>query len=111
MTVDAVTFNVKLDYVNESPLLSGDSSFMLSGGSIGLNNCSKLLSFLLLPNCGSVIHMKRFALILILSIPMSGCVVGTAVGIAKDIVVGTVDIATDVVGTAVDVVTPGKKKK
>ena len=55
--------------------------------------------------------MKRIALILVLSVPLSGCIVGTAVGVAKDIVVGTVDIATDVVGTAVDVVVPGKKKK
>lgn len=55
--------------------------------------------------------MKRFALILVLSVPLSGCIVGTAVGVAKDIVVGTVDIATDVVGTAVDVVVPDKKKK
>jgi len=38
-------------------------------------------------------------------------VVGTAVSVTKDVVVGTVDIATDVVGTAVDVVKPGKRKK
>jgi len=37
--------------------------------------------------------------------------VGTAVGVATDIAVGTVDVATDVVGTAVDIVVPGKKKK
>ena len=41
----------------------------------------------------------------------SGCVVGTAVSVTKDVVVGTVDIATDVVGTAVDVVKPSKSKK
>ena len=42
---------------------------------------------------------------------MSGCIVATAVGVATDVVVGTVNVATDVVGTAVDVVVPGKKKK
>ena len=54
--------------------------------------------------------MRRFAAIAIVSISCSGCIVGTAVGIATDVAVGTVDIATDVVGTAVDVVKPGKKK-
>lgn len=48
---------------------------------------------------------------LLLVISLSGCVVGTAVGVATDVVVGTVDIATDVVGTAVDVVVPDKKKR
>jgi len=48
---------------------------------------------------------------LLLAISLSGCVVGTAVGVATDVVVGTVDIATDVVGTAVDVVVPDKKKR
>jgi len=47
----------------------------------------------------------------LLLIACSGCVVGTAVSVTKDVVVGTVDIATDVVGTAVDVVKPGKRKK
>jgi len=41
---------------------------------------------------------------------LSGCIIGTAVGVATDVVVGTVDIATDVVGTAVDIVVPDKKK-
>jgi predicted small secreted protein len=54
--------------------------------------------------------MIKLAVVALLSMSLSGCIVGTAVGIATDIVVGTVDIATDVVGTAVDVVVPGKKK-
>lgn len=54
--------------------------------------------------------MIRRSLILTLCIALSGCIVGTAVGVATDVVVGTVDIATDVVGTAVDIVVPGKKK-
>lgn len=54
--------------------------------------------------------MTRLTLIAALSMSCSGCIVGTAVGVATDIVVGTVDIATDVVGTAADVVIPGKKK-
>ena len=55
--------------------------------------------------------MKNIYVALLLSIPLSGCVVGTAVGVATDVVVGTASIATDIVGTTVDVVTPGKKKK
>lgn len=54
--------------------------------------------------------MKQLLLLAALCVPLSGCIVGTAVGVATDVVVGTVDIATDVVGTAVDVVKPGKKK-
>lgn len=61
--------------------------------------------------------MHRILALVIVGFSLSGCV-GTAVGIAKDVVVGTasiatdvvvgtVDITTDVVGTAVDVVTPG----
>ncbi len=59
---------------------------------------------------GSLPMMTRLTLIAALSMSCSGCIVGTAVGVATDIVVGTVDIATDVVGTAADVVIPGKKK-
>jgi predicted small secreted protein len=55
--------------------------------------------------------MNRIVLVASLAFSLSGCIVGTAVGVTKDIVVGTVDIATDVVGTAVDIVVPGKKKK
>lgn len=40
-----------------------------------------------------------------LCLPLMGCI-GTAVGVATDVVVGAVDITTDVVGTAVDIVTP-----
>ena len=54
--------------------------------------------------------MTRLSLIILLCMAMSGCIVGTAVGVVTDVVVGTVDIATDVVGTAVDVVVPDKKK-
>lgn len=54
--------------------------------------------------------MIKSALIVIVCMNLSGCIIGTAVGVATDVVVGTVDIATDVVGTAVDVVVPGKKK-
>lgn len=53
----------------------------------------------------------RLSQAVLLSLLCSGCVVGTAVSVTKDVVVGTVDIATDVVGTAVDVVKPGKRKK
>ena len=55
--------------------------------------------------------MKRLVLIIVLSVPLSGCIVASAVGVATDIVVGTVGVATDVVGTAVDGVVLGKKKK
>lgn len=54
--------------------------------------------------------MTRILVASLLCMALSGCVVGTAVGVATDVVVGTVDIATDVVGTAVDVVVPDKKK-
>ena len=54
--------------------------------------------------------MTRLLLMPLLCLSLSGCIVGTAVGVATDVVVGTVDIATDVVGTAVDVVVPDKKK-
>ena len=61
--------------------------------------------------------MFRIPTIVLVCFSLSGCI-GTAVGITKDVVVGTasiatdvvvgtVDITTDVVGTAVDVVTPG----
>lgn len=50
--------------------------------------------------------MRNLLVLFVLSISLSGCI-GTAVGVATDVVVGTVDIATDVVGTAVDVVIPG----
>ncbi len=56
-------------------------------------------------------RILRFSQVSLLTVLCSGCVVGTAVGVTKDVVVGTVDIATDVVGTAVDVVKPGKRKK
>lgn len=60
--------------------------------------------------------MLRISSALVLAFSLSGCI-GTAVGVAKDVVVGTasigvdvvvgtVDITTDVVGTAVDVVNP-----
>lgn len=60
--------------------------------------------------------MIRLLAALTLSFSLSGCI-GTAVGVAKDVVVGTasiatdvvvgtVDVTTDVVGTAADVVTP-----
>ncbi len=61
--------------------------------------------------------MLRISSALLIAFSLSGCI-GTAVGVAKDVVVGTasiatdvvvgtVDITTDVVGTAVDVVVPG----
>lgn len=61
--------------------------------------------------------MLRIPTLLFVCVPLTGCI-GTAVGITKDVVVGTasiatdvvvgtVDVTTDVVGTAVDVVTPG----
>ena len=53
----------------------------------------------------------KLSQVFLLSLLCGGCVVGTAVSVTKDVVVGTVDIATDVVGTAVDVVKPGKSKK
>jgi len=56
-------------------------------------------------------RLLKISQVILLSYLCSGCVVGTAVSVTKDIVVGTVDVATDVVGTAVDVVKPGKKKK
>ncbi len=55
--------------------------------------------------------MNKLLLVLLLIFPLSGCVVGTAVGVATDVVVGTASLATDIVGTTIDVVTPGKKKK
>ena len=62
--------------------------------------------------------MFRIAMAMLISLSLSGCIVGTAAGIATDVVVGTasiatdvvvgtVDVTTDVVGTAVDVVMPG----
>ena len=62
--------------------------------------------------------MRRIIAALALVTLPSGCIVGTAAGIATDVVVGTasiatdvvvgtVDVTTDVVGTAVDVVIPG----
>lgn len=60
--------------------------------------------------------MVRIITAAFLSFSLSGCV-GTVVGVAKDVVVGTasiatdvvvgtVDITTDVVGTAADIVNP-----
>ena len=56
-------------------------------------------------------RILKLSQVFLLSLLCGGCVVGTAVSVTKDEVVGTVDIATDVVGTAVDVVKPGKSKK
>lgn len=56
-------------------------------------------------------QIVRFSSVALLLLLCSGCVVSTAASVAKDVVVGTVDIATDVVGTAVDVAKPGKRKK
>ena len=61
--------------------------------------------------------MTRIIAATALTLSLSGCI-GTAVGVATDVVggaaglavdgvVGAVDITTDVVGTAVDVVVPG----
>lgn len=69
------------------------------------------LAFLHCQRFSYVIYMKRLALIIVLSVPLSGCIVATAVGVATDIAVGTVNVATGVVGAAVDVVLPEKKKK
>ena len=49
--------------------------------------------------------MPRLFCAICLCLPLMGCI-GTAVGVATDVVVGAVDITTDVVGTAVDIVTP-----
>ncbi len=48
--------------------------------------------------------MTRSLAVLCLIFPLSGCI-GTAVGITKDVVVGTASIATDVVVGTVDVTT------
>lgn len=56
-------------------------------------------------------RILKLSQVALLSLLCGGCVVGTAVSVTKDVVVGTVDVATDVVGTAVDVVKPGKSKK
>lgn len=49
--------------------------------------------------------MTRILASLFLVSSLSGCIVGTAVGVATDIVVGTADIATDVVVSTVDITT------
>lgn len=54
--------------------------------------------------------MIRVILLCLSCTILPGCIIGTAVGVATDVVVGTVSVATDVVGTAVDVVKPNKKK-
>lgn len=54
--------------------------------------------------------MMKIAAILSICMFLSGCIVGTAIGVATDVVVGVVDVTTDVVGTAVDIVVPDKKK-
>jgi hypothetical protein len=45
------------------------------------------------------------AVALLLSLTLSGCVVGKAVGVVADVAVTTVDVTTDVIGGAADAVT------